>query len=139
MEYYKKGALPCRFQYAFQGDWEIFSVSVMFPLLHCFILRHIAGLTAFKAAHNFVHISAILLQSAFYLRFNFKNNCLLLKSPVWHYCWSCRKLLCCRKQNHPIQSFLLIVEKIIGLITSQNLGSRVLCWLNWAVPVIQRW
>lgn len=88
--------------YAFLGDLEIFSVSVMFPLLYCFSLEHIAGLTVFKAAHNFVHISAILLQSAFCLRFNFKNNCLLLKYSTLHYCWSCRKLLCCRKQNHPI-------------------------------------
>lgn len=85
----------------------------------------------FNIIHNCVHISAILLQSAFCLRFNFKNNCLLLKSPTLYYCWSCRKLLCCRKQNDRYNLFFpLRAEMIIGLITRQNLGSRELCWLN---------
>lgn len=104
LEYYRKGVSPCHSHYCIciLEDIEILSVSVMFLLLYCFIVEHIAGLTVSKVTHNFVHISAILLQSAFCLRFNFKNNCLLLKSPTLHYCWSCRKLLCCRKQNHPI-------------------------------------
>jgi len=55
-----------------------------------------------KELNNLVCFSAVLLQAALCLKFNFKNNCPLLKSPTLHYCWSCRKLLCCRKQNHSI-------------------------------------
>lgn len=73
MGYHKKGVyylVGLSVIYAFVGDIEISSVSVMCPLLLCFTVEHIAGLTVFKVTHNVVHISAIL-QSAFCLRFNF--------------------------------------------------------------------